>query len=319
MKSRGFLTGCAGLILTAGMIAAQPPPEVKVTVQLDKFAWYWEDDDPKTYGTVTQSLSPLPSTYFTPSVRNAIIADVVSVNDKPARGAFVSHGLRLVTGHSDLPRTHAHYFVLDIQTADGGQIGSLFGTLLTGGNPAPGAPTGGAGLWAVHGGSGAYLNLRGQGTNVGSSNLYSTSMKEDTAMRRTYSSGKLKLDFYLSGLSPSEIHKAFHAADGSPVTAANPARAGETLILEVKASWATRPPLAPGGVYSEEPLQTVAYPVEAAVDGQPAEVLNALGWPGARDHFRVDVRLVSAGAPESTLVLTTGHFLATAPFKLPVR
>lgn len=319
MKASTFFAGCVGLILTSGMIAGQPVPEVKVSVQLDRFAWYWDEDDPRTYGTATQSLSPLPSTYYTPSVRTVQIADVVSVNDKPARGAFVSHGLRLVTGHSDLPRTHANYFVLDIQTSEGGQIGSLFGTMLGGGNPAPGAPTGGAGLWAVHGGSGAYLNLRGQGTNVASSNLYSTSMKEDTAMRRTYSSGKMKLDFYLSGVIPSDIQIALHGADGTPVTAANPARAGETLILEVKASWATRPPLEPGGSFAQEPLQIVAFPVEAAVDNQPAEVLNAIGWPGTRDRYRVDVRLVTARAPESTLVLTAGHFLTTAPFKLPVR
>jgi hypothetical protein len=306
------------VLLCPALTLGQAASEVKMSVQLDKFAWYFDNGDPSNFATVTQSLAPLPTGTTRPMMRNAILADMVSVNGKPARGAYVSHGLSLRTTNSDLGRNHAHYFALDIWTPEGIHIGDLFGTFLSAGASAPGAPVG-AGNWAVHGGSGAYLGIRGQGSNVGASNFHMTLMKEDTDARRTNSSGQLKLDLYLSGVNVSEIQAAYHLADGTPVTSSNPARAGEVLILQVKAGWPVSPPLEPGQTFAKDPLQIIACPVEATVNDLPAEVINAIGWPGTRDRYRVDVRLPATGTPEATLNLLAGYILASVPYKLPVR
>jgi len=306
------------VLLSPVLVIGQGPSEIKVSVQLDKLGWYYDLGDPSTYGTVAESLAPLPAGTIKAMMRNVIIADVVSINDKPARGTHVSQGIGIRTTNHDFPRNNLHYFVLDIQAPQGTQVGGLFGTLLGSGNAAPGAPAG-AGLWAVYGGSGAYVGVFGQGSNVGGSNFYNTTFKEDTASRRTHSNGRLKLDFYLSGVRTPEIQTAYHAADLSPVTSAKPAQPGETLILEVKAAWSTRPPLEPGKTFAEEPLAALAFPVEATADGQPAEVINAVGWPGTRDRYRVDVRLPAVRAPETTLSLVAGYFLASLPYKIPVR
>lgn len=132
-----------GIILCPAPAAAQTSSETKLSVQLDNFVWYYEDGDPHNYGTTTQNLSPLPAGTAKAMMRNVIIADVVSIGGKPARGAYVSHGVALRVGSSDLPRNQLHEFVLDIQTPDMGQIGGLFGTFLSSGSAAPGAPRGG--------------------------------------------------------------------------------------------------------------------------------------------------------------------------------
>ena len=306
------------VFMCPALAVGQATSELKISVQLDKLAWYWEDGDPNNFGTVAQSLTPLPTGTIKPMMRNAIIADVVAVNGKPARGAYVSHGLALRTANSDFPRNHAHYFVLDIQTPEGAQVGDLFGTFLSAGAAAPGAPAGG-GHWAVYGGSGAYLGVRGQGSNAGGSNYHTTLMKEDTAARRANSNGQLKLDFYLSTVEAPEVQAAYHADDGSPVTDSRPAQPGEILMVEVKAGWPTNPRREPGLTFANDPLQLVSIPIEATLNNVAAEVINALAWPGTRDRYRVDVRLPAVGAREATLELLAGYIIVSAPYRIPIR
>lgn len=305
------------VLLYPAIALGQATAEIKVSVQLDKLAWYWEDGDPLNSGSSPQSLAPLPPGTLKPLMRNVIVADVVSINGKPARGTYVSHGLSLSLTNTDLSRNHAHYFVLDIQTPERQLVGDLFGTFLSSGAAAPGAPPGG-GNWTVYGGNGAYVGMRGQGSNAGGSNYHITLMKEDMTARRTNSSGQLKVDFYLSTTEAPEILAAYHA-DGSPVTKTNPAQGGELLILEVKAGWPTRPPREPGKTFTQEPFQLIACPIEATVNELAADVINAIAWPGSRDRYRIDLRMPPTSGPEATINLLAGYILPSAPYKLPMR
>jgi hypothetical protein len=247
-----------------------------------------------------------------------IVADIASINGKPARGAYVSDGVFLPVGGSDLPRNHAHNFVLDIQTTELGQIGSLFGTFLSSGGAAPGAPRG-AGTWAVVGGSGAYLGVRGQGANMGGSNFHITSMKEDTMVRRAIGGGgRLLLELYLSSVAVPEIVAVFRGDNFSPVNSSNPARPGEILTLQVKANWPTNPPRQPGAVFTSDPLNVVPNFVEGLVNEIPAEVVNRVGWPGTNDLYRVDLRLPSVGPGETKLQLTGAH-ISGSSYRIVVR
>ena len=44
------------------------------------------------------------------------------------------------------------------------------------------------------------------------------------------------------------------------------------------------------GRKTELSLQLINSPVDATVNGQPAAVINAVGWPGLADTYRVDIK-----------------------------
>ena len=153
-------------------------------------------------------ITPLDPALGTAFRRYVIIADIVSVGGKAAAGTFFAHGMALgisnapdpVPGHpiADMPRNQMHDFVLDIMTPAKEQVGSLYGYWLGAGPSAPGAPPG-FGVFAVVGGTGAYVGIQGQGSNVGSANLRVASMMEDPAYRRVNGGGQPTLGINLRG------------------------------------------------------------------------------------------------------------------------
>ncbi len=82
-----------------------------------------------------------------------------------------------------------------------------------------------------------------------------------------------------------------HASDFTLVTAANPASPGELLSMFATGLGPTRPGVDPGKPFPSSPLATVTSPVEVRVNGKPAEVLGAVGLPGAVDGYQVNFRL----------------------------
>src|SRR5262249_19678115 len=61
-----------------------------------------------------------------------------------------------------------------------------------------------------------------------------------------------------------------HASDGSLVTTAKPARAGEILSLYASGLGPTFPGIDPGQPFTEDPLQVVSSPVDVTVGGAGA-------------------------------------------------
>ena len=53
----------------------------------------------------------------------------------------------------------------------------------------------------------------------------------------------------------------------------------------------TRPTVEPGAPFPVSPLATVNSPVEVTVNGKPAEVLAAVGYPGSIDAYQVNFRV----------------------------
>lgn len=108
-----------------------------------------------------------------------------------------------------------------------------------------------------------------------------------------------------------------HASDFTLVTAANPAAPGELLSLFAAGLGPTRPGVDPGKPFPLSPLAVVTSPVEVRANGKPAEVLGAVGLPGAVDGYQVNFRLpadtlkglaslqVSAGMVADTSVKVT--------------
>jgi uncharacterized protein (TIGR03437 family) len=133
-------------------------------------------------------------------------------------------------------------------------------------------------------------------------------------MRRVHAGalGRREGVLYLVPLSQPQILVAangpavVHAGDGTLVTAAKPARAGELLTLYASGLGPTRPGVDPGQAFTADPLQVVTSPVQVFVNGIPADVLYAGGYPGAVDGYQVNFRVPDgATAGQGSLQLTS--------------
>jgi hypothetical protein len=277
--------------------------------------------------------SPAPGTT---TVRNfmqlVVIADIVSVNGKPARGSLI-FATRLIQALpnpspgqaiADFGRFSVGDLHVEILQIDGTRIGSIM-TSGFGGGPAPPGWPGGVSSFAVMGGTGAFLGARGSlHFPPGQPGSRNTSMQEDPGMRRTHGGTRGHILAYLIPMFRPEIvttasgPAVFHA-DFSPVTAARPGRAGETLIMMASGLGPTRPGLPPGTPYPENPLQEVNSPVEVTVNGKPAEVLNKIGWPGRTDAYRLDIRLPDVTSPGMATVQVTAAFITGPEVRVPVQ
>lgn len=98
-----------------------------------------------------------------------------------------------------------------------------------------------------------------------------------------------------------------HASDYKLVTAANPGSPGEVLSLFASGLGATQPEVGPGEPFSSSPLAVVTSAVEVRVNGKAAEVLSAVGLPGAVGGYQVNFRLPADTVTGSaTLQLSAG-------------
>ena len=152
---------------------------------------------------------------------------------------------------------------------------------------------------------------------MAASGLRVASMMEDPSRRRVNGGGRLLMGLNLSAAGLPEVVAALHD-DFTPVTASNPARSGEVVILRVKAGWPAQPPLQAGQAFPPQPLSTVPIPVELAINDTSGEIINLIGWPGTRD-FRVDVRLPGGWSGAAAKLQVSGGYLPGAVFNLPVQ
>jgi hypothetical protein len=94
---------------------------------------------------------------------------------------------------------------------------------------------------------------------------------------------------------------AVHSSDGSLVTSAKPARAGEILTLFASGLGPTKPGVDPGQPFPSSPLQIVNSPVQVLVNGNSADVGGSFISPL---HCQLDPRFFllrfgdAAGVPE---------------------
>lgn len=98
-----------------------------------------------------------------------------------------------------------------------------------------------------------------------------------------------------------------HTSDYKPVTAVNPAAAGEVLSLFATGLGPTQPEVDPGKPFPSSPLAAVTSAVEVRVNGKPAEVLAAVGLPGTVGGYQVNFRVpVETPKGSAALQLSVG-------------
>jgi len=261
------------------------------------------------------------------------IGDIVAVNGQPAKGTWVGRSSEIIQNPnpqpgqaiSDINRSVVTQNAFEILQPDGTPIGTIMVNGLGAGPRPPGAPLVSTGSnQVVVGGTGAFLGARGQ---MGSARVAQerppASVTEDPGNRRTLSGGTRRLVVHLIPLSRPETvttpsGPAVFQADMSQVTAVNPARAGEVLILTATHLGPTRPGVDPGQPFPESPLQVVNSPVEVKVNGQAAEVVSKVGVPGAVNTYRVEFRVPEGTAAGTATVQLSAAWIAGPEVQIPV-
>src|SRR5205807_6642671 len=125
---------------------------------------------------------------------------------------------------------------------------------------------------------------------------------EDQANRRKNGGGKGRMLLTLFPMSTPQIVTTpngpaiVHSKDFSPVTSSKPAGAGEILSLVATGLGPTVPGVDPGQPFPASPPAVVNSPVAVIVNGKPAEVTAAVGFPGAVDGYQVNFRVPSDAA-----------------------
>jgi len=306
----------------------QAKTEAVFTFEIDNVVAYYDDGTTYAKTGTSTAKTPLPSDFVGVFRPNMWLGDLVAVNGAPAMGTLFMHGMALGGGPNPAPRrpiydvnrNQVNHAQLDILDSARGAVGVLCFDGLGAGSPSPGTPSGASsGVFTVVGGTGAFLGVSGQGGTVSNVNWRSASFLEDSSLRRVNGGGKWIVRFVLAGLKRPEIVAAYHTADFTPVSAASPARSGETVTLAMRGMGPTRPTLEPDAVFTLEPPQVVAAAVNATVNGKPAAIVNAIGWPGTADTYRVDVTLPGGVDGGKGTVVVNRAYIPGIPFELAAR
>ena len=314
-------------------VFGQAPPTI-LTIDLANHVEYYEDVPITSYAT-----NPALTTQSTGNGKNfftiVIIADIVSINGQPAKGIYISRN-RVVsasptpapgTGIGDTPVTAFRDDIFKILQADGTPLGSITASGLSGGVPSPGGPlsqTGGD--WAITGGTGAFLGVRGEmgGTGVQKGGR-PASMAEDPANRRSLGGGTFEFVLYLIPTSSPQILTSadgpavVHSSDFSLVTPTKPASPGELLSLFATGLGPVRGAVGPGQPFPAVPPATVNSPVQITVNGEPAAVTAAVGYPGSTNGYQLNFQLPSDTAKGAAAIVLSAAWFAAQPIAITVQ
>jgi hypothetical protein len=332
------LTQTALLVLgfVSGPLAQAIPP---VTLQVDVSNFVIYEGDVFDYSRFATSPGLLPAPANRTFGTFTAIADIVNINGKAARGALVFRTTRLPMSPTPQPgqpiadviRGTVSEWTFEILQADGTQVGTFVALGFPNGDPPPGAPRNSVTHnMAIVGGTGAFLGVRGQVgqaatpfTLPATAATRRTSLVEDPSMRRV--NGGINVGFILqfiplerpelvdAGLGAAILHSDF-----SPVTASNPARPGETIVLTVRGLGPTTPALDADQVFPSSPLASATSPVEVTVNGEPAVVINKVGFPGSTDVYRVDLQLPQGTTAGMVRLRIAAAWVPSPDITLPV-
>ncbi|MBV8846597.1 MAG: hypothetical protein JO307_27645 [Bryobacterales bacterium] len=267
-----------------------------------------------------------------------VYGDIVSVNGDPARGTYIGRGVGLCMSPTPTPgvgtiadvsanslRDETYY----ILQSDGiTPIGTIMVNGLNGSvSPlTPGPPPGGQDF-AIVGGTGAFLGARGQkgSGNGGLTGNLAASITEDPANRRQHGGGHGSFTFYVIPMFRPKVvitpngPAITHSTDFSLVSSSKPATAGEILSLFATGLGPTRTSLAPGQPFPSNPLAVVNSPVALTVNGKAAEVLSAVGYPGAVDGYQVNFRLPPDTTKGTVFIQVSAAWISSDPVSIAVQ
>jgi uncharacterized protein (TIGR03437 family) len=323
VKKATMYCGFALLLAVGGAVAQETP--VTLHVVIDNNVRYNEDlTDP---ARVARSPVPVTANFTLNFGRNVVIGDVVEVNGSPANGVSVSleNGIFLnpnpMPGQaiSDVTQGQFGFYEIDFLKPNGDRYGTIFAA----------GPVGGAGA-AIIGGTGAYLGAKGTlnaEAPTGQRPVRLTSQAEDPGMRRTNGGGRngwlirLYPMFRPAVLITPGGPAIAHSTDFALISTSRPAAAGEILSAFVIGLGPTVPAVAPDSPFPASPLAVVSSPVTMTVNGKAAEVLAAVGFPGAVGGYQINFRVPSDAliATKVATIQVSAAWIPGAPVNVPTQ
>ncbi|HEY7617977.1 MAG TPA: hypothetical protein VH744_14315 [Terriglobales bacterium] len=184
----------------------------------------------------------------------------------------------------------------------------------------------GGGNFSVVGGTGAFAGARGQAAFTPfTAPPRPASYTEDPANRRALDGGAIRLWVNLIPLSRPEVltiangPAVVHHSNNAAVTPAAPAQAGELLTLYATSLGPTVPALNPGELFKVSPLSVLSSPLRITVNGAPAEVLYAGGYPGTEDAYQVNFRMPSTVTSGSATLQLIAAWIPGKDVRIAVR
>lgn len=318
------------------LVSAQNATPVILQVDIENWVEYVDDTPDTTKWATNPNLTPATTPKnFTTQIG---IADVVAVNGQPVKGTMIRNirNMNLSTNPTpgqaigDAPRGAITTDYFEIQSLDGSSIGTIVVTGLIPGPPPPGAPLSVVqGNFIIVGGTGAFLGMQGQSGNAATTQpttLRAASITEDPANRRKNGGGGRV--HWIMNLLPREQPQILttangpaidHSSDFSQVAASKPATAGEVLSLFASGLGPTKPGVDPGAAFPTTGTFTVNSPVSVTVNGEAAEVLGAVGYPGAVDGYQVNFRVPSDIAKGTATVQVSAAWISSAAAKIAIQ
>jgi hypothetical protein len=332
MKVKTFAAAVLAVSAFCSMARGQTP--VILTIDTEAVVEYQADiSDVSKYATNPNIVPAAPIRNFTPATP---LGDIVAVNGEPAKGLYASRVSSIITSPTPDPTmggaiadtTHPSIReqIFEILKSDGTPVGTIIALGLSGGTT-PGSPAlVKNGDWAIVGGTGAFLGVRGQmGRGTQTIAPRAASITEDPGSRRINGGGTLQWVFTLLPMFTPQIASTpqgpavTHSADFSLVSASKPAVAGEILSLFMTGLGPTGPGVDPGQTFPATPLQTVNSPVEVIFNGTIVEALGAVGLAGTIDGYQVNFRVPSGTGSGTATIQVVAAWIPGTPVSIPVR
>ena len=94
---------------------------------------------------------------------------------------------------------------------------------------------------------------------------------------------------------------------------------GETLSLFVSGLGPTRPGVDPGQPFPSSPAVEVISPIQATVNGRPADVIGAVGFPGQVDTYQINVRVPPGTASGTARLQLSAAWIAGPAVSIPIQ
>jgi hypothetical protein len=336
--NRKFQTLAAAILLGALLCHpgwGQTAPATMLQIDIENWVQYVEDtSDHSRFAT---NPNPTPASLPTNFGTAVAIADIVAINGQPAKGTMTRNQQYFFLNTAPAPGraiadTVRNVTVMDtfeILKSDGTAIGTIVTSGVAPGPPAPGAPVSVVqGNSAIIGGTGAFLGARGQNGNsqaVSSQTIRAASITEDPANRRQNGGGKVRWIMHLIPMERPEFiltangPAVAHSSDFMRVTASKPAAAGEVLSLFMTGLGPTKPGVDPGSPFPPSPPAVVNSPVTVTVNGESAEFLGAVGYPGAVNGYQVNFRVPPDTAPGTATIQVAAAWIAGVPVQITIQ
>ena len=322
-------------LLLLNAARAQAPAAI-LQVDLENVLFYnYDTYDYTKFATNPSQMPDLPMKTF---AMHIAVGDVVAVNGEAVKGTFLLRSDPMIVlrpnptpgqAIADITRGMLDDFYLEFLRSDRTSFGSIVGIGTWGGAPSPGAPLAARySNYAITGGTGAFLGVRGQAAHVTAGfpgPRTEASIAEDPANRRINGGGSGRLVLHLLPMSTPQVVQTaagpavVHSSDFTPVSAANPAKSGEILTLFATGLGPTQPGVDPGQPFTASPLQMVNAPVSVLVNGMPTELLYAGGYPGAINGYQVNFRLPAEITPGTTTLQISTAWIAGQGVKIAVQ